>query len=329
MLHDSFVRGAFPVGVRTGQLARNGRALPYEVWYPATSRSFGQDLSPITRDRFSVLPNTPQLSQAGVRDAEIEPGQYPLIVFSHTSAGHRRQSTFLTTHLASHGYVVAAVDHTGNTFADLVERSGSGAVMTAEQRDAYIARIIGDRVPDLRLLIDSVLIELSDALDAEKVGAIGWSFGGWAALALPEQDGRVGAVVALAPGGTSKPLPGIIPAQLTFAWSRETPTLLLAAERDRYTLLDGIAELFERTPGPRKHLLVLRHADHDHFGDHIEPELVPTFAAHAFTRSLTLAHLDASLRSDAGALAFLTAEPAAVLRSRGVDAAAIQEMTVR
>jgi len=29
--------------------------------------------------------------------------------------GHRRQSTFFCTHLASHGYVVAAADHTGNT----------------------------------------------------------------------------------------------------------------------------------------------------------------------------------------------------------------------
>jgi predicted dienelactone hydrolase len=35
----------------------------------------------------------------------------PLILFSHHSGGHRRASTFLTTHLASHGYVVAAMDH--------------------------------------------------------------------------------------------------------------------------------------------------------------------------------------------------------------------------
>lgn len=35
----------------------------------------------------------------------------PLIVFSHYSGGHRRSATFLCTHLASHGYVVAVLDH--------------------------------------------------------------------------------------------------------------------------------------------------------------------------------------------------------------------------
>src|SRR5438128_2245788 len=72
-----------------------------------------------------------------------------------------------------------------------------------------------------------------------------------------------------------------------------------------------------------------RSADHDHFGDHIEPQLAPTFAAHLFTRSLALAHLDARLRSDAAAQQLLSTDPAAVLRERGAPALSFQEMTVR
>ena len=48
------------------------------------------------------------------------PGPHPLIVFSHGNSGFRRQSTFLTTHLASRGFVVAAPDHTGNTLFEMV-----------------------------------------------------------------------------------------------------------------------------------------------------------------------------------------------------------------
>src|SRR5262249_33919135 len=161
---------------------------------------------------------------------------FGLVLFSHTSLGHRRQSTFLTTHLASHGYVVAAVDHTGNTFAEFAKRSGAGP-LSPEAREAHLARIIADRVPDLRFLLDQMLGgaagEVSARIDDRRIGLVGWSFGGWAVLAALEVDARFGCVVALAPGGSSNPLPGIIPATLSFDWKRAVPTLYLVAERDR------------------------------------------------------------------------------------------------
>jgi pimeloyl-ACP methyl ester carboxylesterase len=128
-------------------------------------------------------------------------------------------------------------------------------------------------------------------------------------------------VVALAPGGSSNPLPGIIPATLTFAWKREVPTLFLVAERDRFTPLSGMLELYERAPSA-KQMFILRHADHDHFGDYIEVELCPRQAAHTFTRALVLAHLEAALQENRSAQHFLNNDPAGVLRARGVDAMA-------
>jgi dienelactone hydrolase len=328
MEYDPFVRGPFPVGVRSGQIVdrqRDDRQLPFEVWYPAALRYGGLDLSTPTQDTFTVLPDTPALRQAAVRDAAVHAGSYPLILFAHTSAGHRRQSSFLCTHLASHGYVVAAADHAGNTFADLVSRAAAGAVLTEEERDARLQRIIAERVPDLRCLLDALLSgaagEVSDQIDGQRIGLIGWSFGGWAVLATPEADDRAGAVVALAPGGSSNPLPGIIPATLTFAWRRAVPTLYLVAERDRFTPLPGMEELFERTRSS-KQMFILRHADHDHFGDHIEVELCPQQHAHLFTRGLALAHMDAALKGVRAAQHFMASNPAAVLRDRGVDALA-------
>jgi predicted dienelactone hydrolase len=324
--YDPFVRGPFPVGVRSGELIdtrRDGRRLPFEIWYPAAARYGGLDQSPITEDRFHVLADSVALSQAAVRDASVETGDRPLVVFSHTSLGHRRQSSFLCTHLASHGYVVAAPDHTGNTFGDLAERAARGTSLADEAREAYIRRIIADRVPDLRLVVDEVLAgsagDVSRVVDDERLGLVGWSFGGWAVLSAPEVDDRWSAVVAIAPAGNSQPLPGIIPATLSFAWTRDVPTLILAAERDQATPLPGIYELFERTPSARR-LFILGHADHDHFGDHIGTELCPRHHAHLFTRGLAVAHLDAALKQETAARAFLAGDPAAELRERGVAA---------
>src|SRR5687768_16684200 len=98
MDYDPFVRGAFPVGVRSGEAIdrrRNHRRLPFEVWYPAVPGYGGLDLDALTQDTFTLLPHTQPLHQAAVRDATVYTGSYPLVLFSHTSNGHRRQSSFL------------------------------------------------------------------------------------------------------------------------------------------------------------------------------------------------------------------------------------------
>ena len=294
--YDPFVAGPFPVGERTGHLidrARGGRELPFVVWFP-----------------------------------KAEASNCPLILYSHASYGHARQSAYLATHLASHGYVVAAADHTGNTATEFAERAkrlaaGEIGARTPEEAEEYVRQIIADRVPDLRSLLEHVLsgavAEISGRIDARRIGLVGWSFGGWAVLATPEVDERISAVVALAPAGNSRPLPGIIPATLTFAWKREVPVLFLVAERDRFTPLPGQHELFERTPSERR-MFILRGADHQHFADQIDdPGLCSPEHAHLFTRSLAIAHFDAVLNDDHAAHAFMAGDPAALLRERGVD----------
>ena len=59
---------------------------------------------------------------------------------------------------------------------------------------------------------------------------------------------RIRAVAALAPAGSSRRKPGILPVTLTFSWGRDVPTLYLVAQDDVTLQLDGMYELFERTP---------------------------------------------------------------------------------
>jgi dienelactone hydrolase len=346
MRYDPFVRGRFPVGVRTIEAldTARGRRFSIEIWYPAAAQHAGQDAAPETQDVFTVpLAGTPR-SQTAVRDAAAQPGTWPLIIFSHASGHHRRGATFLCTHLSSHGYVVAAMDHSELVAPELARKDGE----TAEQKAARIEAVIASRVPDVRFLLDHLLggaaWESETHVDPNRIGIVGHSFGGWTALAVPEVERRIRAVVALAPGGSSRPKPGILPAKLTFAWGRDLPTLYLVAENDICLPLAGMYELFERTPGT-KQMIILRRADHGHFMDQVEEgheairnmpwtgelawiakemrpitEFCSGDQAHLFARGLTLCHMDATLRRDEEARRFLSGDIEAELAARGVDA---------
>jgi dienelactone hydrolase len=343
--YDPFVRGRFPVGVRTIRVldvARN-REFPYEIWYPAATQHAGQDLDPKIQDRFRPRLKGAEQRQMAVRDAAARPGVYPLIIFSHHSGGHRRTSTFLCTHLSSHGYVVAALDHSEVIAPELARRNDEDE----QQKEARWQAVIDSRVPDARFLLDYLLHPANRILEVEldsfRIGIVGHSFGAWTALATPEIDSRIRAVVALAPGGTSNPRPGILPVKLTFQWGHEVQALYLVAENDVPLPLAGMYELFERAPSP-KQMVILRRADHLHFIDNVEQEhetfrtvLMPAEVAqmqkemrpitelcsgeqaHLWVRGLTLAHMDAFLRDRQEAHLFLTGDVEGEMKKRGVE----------
>ena len=331
MNYDPFVRGRFPVGVCTIQAhdSARDRVFPCELWYPAAAQYTGQDMASVTQD---------------VANAAAHPGTYPLIIFSHSSGGGRRQSAFLCTHLSSHGYVVAAQDHSEIVAAELARREGE----TAEQRNARAEAWIANRVPDIRFLLDHLLDspawDSEARLDPTRIGIVGHSFGGWTALAAPDVERRIRAVVALAPGGASQPRPGILQLSLSFTWGRDVPTLYLVAENDVPLPLAGMYELFDRTPAT-KQMVILRRADHLHFmndveqrhetfrttawpaefawiGNEMRPiaELCSGEQAHLLVRGLTLCHLDAFLRRQQDAQRFLGSDLKAELAERGVEA---------
>lgn len=348
--YDPFVRGPLPVGVRTIQARdRNrNRVFPCEIWYPTTAQHAGQDIEPTTQDVFTVSPGNTPRSQMAVRDAPLETGTFPLIIFSHPSGGNRRSATFLCTHLTSHGYVVAALNHSEVVAAELARRDGE----TAEQKMARQEAWISNRVPDIDFLLDHLLSgetwNSGTRLDLNQIGIVGHSFGGWTALSAIDGGGttasRIGAVVALAPGGSSQSKPGMLKVKLSFSWDRDVPTLYLVADNDTWLPLSGMYELFDRTPAT-KQMVILRRADHMHFMDNVEEmheavrefdfsgelawlpkemrpisELSSGQQAHLFVRGLTLCHFDAILRRRAEARLLLLGDLETELAARGIAA---------
>jgi predicted dienelactone hydrolase len=158
--YDPFEPGRRAVGAASFEAkdAVRERLFPCELWYPEAGRA-----------------------------------PSPLIVFSHYSGGSRTASSFLCTHLASHGYVVAAMDHSEVVAPELAPRQGE----TPDERLARVNAIIASRVPDVRFLLDHLLSRSERAvrvgIDETLIGLVGHSFGGWTALATPDVEPRVGA----------------------------------------------------------------------------------------------------------------------------------------
>ncbi len=172
---------------------RDDRELRVDVWYPV-------DQSDSMDGPYSQYPLQGPFtlgSEVAVDDLPVSSvGPHPLLVFSHGFGGINTQSTQLMEALASHGFVVASPEHTGNTALD------SSDDMPAEKR-----------VPDASLVIDEMLDRSGTSgdafegrIDATRIGALGHSFGGSTALGMvagfggANPDSRVGVVGVIAGG---------------------------------------------------------------------------------------------------------------------------------
>jgi len=90
------------------------RTIDVHVWYP-TEATTGEHptYEVIFEDPISLL-NAPLAPSPN-------PDGYPVHVYSHGNMGFGGASPFLMRHFASHGWVVVAPDHTGNTLSDNID----------------------------------------------------------------------------------------------------------------------------------------------------------------------------------------------------------------
>ncbi|MBV1757172.1 MAG: alpha/beta hydrolase [Dethiosulfatibacter sp.] len=146
-------------------------------------------------------------------------GKYPLIVFSHGGLGIKSSNESLYKELASHGYVVCSIDHTYHSFyttdddgkttwVDLgymKELFSEDPNSNIELSYEYYQKWMSVRTKDIDFVIDSVILESENnnadfvytLIDTTKIGAMGHSLGGSAALGIARIRDDVSAVIAL------------------------------------------------------------------------------------------------------------------------------------
>ncbi|HEY5095976.1 MAG TPA: hypothetical protein VII69_12750 [Candidatus Eremiobacteraceae bacterium] len=102
------------------------RELMVQVWYPVQG-SKSTKRAPYVNDGYALAPLARLLHLPGfifqylkyiktnaIPGASVAPGTatYPVLVFSHGRGGFRQHNTAQVEELVSHGYIVAAIDHT-------------------------------------------------------------------------------------------------------------------------------------------------------------------------------------------------------------------------
>jgi len=105
-----------------------------------------------------------------MRDATIMEGKdYPVVVFSHGTSGFAESFFYQTEFLASHGYIVVACNHTGDTTSNVNDfRETEMYLVRPQDVSAMIDWIYSDQ------MLEPLQGKLSD-----KLALIGHSYGGW------------------------------------------------------------------------------------------------------------------------------------------------------
>lgn len=138
-------KGPYPVGTRDMTFMderRDGREIEVTLWYPAmeTAENAAPDLS-----------NAP----------------YPLILYSHGHGGNRMELAYLTRHLASYGFVAAAM-----------EQKGHGG--------RFVLLDVVDQSMDVLFVLNQLASlsegDLVGVFDSDNTGVAGYSGGGYDAI---------------------------------------------------------------------------------------------------------------------------------------------------
>ena len=145
-----------------------------EVWFPRSSAE-GDPMM------YELLPGVGFFGAALAGGAAVST-PLPTVIVSHGHMGTRLVYSQLCEALASHGYAVIALDHQGDTMADVL--LGGGV-----DEDTNIAM----RVADVQVLLDSTLGRVAGfdhglTIDESAISALGHSFGAYAIFAWAGTD---------------------------------------------------------------------------------------------------------------------------------------------
>lgn len=171
-------RKLFHVGVSNREFLQNNLAYDWRgaktlalqttIWYPADDQ----------------VKETPQwigdpdhpFASAGraAHDGAVAgtPERFPLILLSHGTGGSALMMAWLGTKLAAHGYIAVAVNHPGNNAVDGYTVQG---FTLGWERAVDLSRVLDQMLADHRF---------GPRIDANRIGAAGFSLGGYTMMVL-------------------------------------------------------------------------------------------------------------------------------------------------
>ena len=321
-------------GMLRSSLGEDARPLQTLIWYP----SLRSPANPMTVGDYVRLADTEIHFKApnekenrwrsllktlfdiplwAVRDAQPTKRRYPVLIYAPSDSSVSWENADLCEYLASHGYVVLA--------------SPSMGVLTRDMTDDLDG--INTQARDISFLI-TYAKTLPDA-DLSTVAVVSWSWGGISSLFAAARDSRIDALVSM--DGSMRYYPGLVkmagdvhPEQMTIPllfFTRGDPNLLEDIERNydgppAYIVGPNVLNAWIRGDLLSVNMLGMAHAEFSSMFQ--RRESAQRFAenqiadygredantSHAWVALYTLKFLDAYLKHDASAKAFLEKTPA-------------------
>jgi predicted dienelactone hydrolase len=292
--------GAYAIGTETYHLIDGNREeifgddpggdreLMLQVWYPAEPGS-STTLAPyfdqldvaasVLAERLGLpsfflghldLVNTHALIDALPAN---ENKVYSLILFSHGLNGLRMQNTAQFEELASHGYIVASVDHTFDSVITIMPDGRAllhhGQTVMPEGVSMILSgrQLLGVRIQDLTTALaflenknrdpDSFFYE---RIDLDKIGVMGHSTGGGTAIEFCAQSPQCQAVLVL--DGWLEPL-----LEETLSQSLSQPSMFLSTNEWLGSENKAIGELFIDRQDQDSYQVTIEEMGHNNFTD--------------------------------------------------------------
>ncbi len=238
--------GPFEAGVTT--LTLNDRMV--EVWYPVDpAATAGLDPVPyfireeLSEELDSVLPDDvdPPFATAAYRDARASGGPFPLVIFAHGSSSYRNQSTFMTTHLVSWGFVVASVDYLERGLRRQFDLDGS-LTPDPELDDVVLTRMVVMLLADENSRDGSLL---KGRVSTDAIAITGHSAGGGTAIRFGGEPDVI-TYIPLSAGISSDSMQAL----------PDRPSLWIAGAIDEIVEPKRTANAFAVASAPARHVVI-------------------------------------------------------------------------
>lgn len=195
------------------------RTLPVQIWYPTKAQHsnfehYGTHIITTLVKNLSLYTYIPEQIIKPFFDIQTHTyknnltlsgiSNCPILIFSHGFGAHPQLYTSYVQEWTSHGYVVVGITHTGGSFPT---RASDGTMQTitdqiTDTSSAYQA--LARWQEDINLVINYLIKSkntgsdpFKELYDIDKIGCIGHSFGGIAALACSRSNAHIKAIVNL------------------------------------------------------------------------------------------------------------------------------------
>jgi pimeloyl-ACP methyl ester carboxylesterase len=232
--------GPYAVGVTT--LTIGDRTT--EVWYPASKQSVRGK----TKDAYNIAKYLPQglqdlLTSKNVsapfttdayRDVPASAeGPFPLVVFSHGVGAYREQSSFLTTHLASWGFVVTSPDFLERGLGSML---GVPVATPRTDDDIVNAAVVATRAA------------FPETVRKGKIAIVGHSAGGGTAIQYARHS-NVLTYIAMSAGpfafgSRAAPVPA------------KKPSMYITGRQDGLAKFSRVATAYKTVPAPKRFIAI-------------------------------------------------------------------------